>query len=800
MTSSLAPLVEQLGGPMVVSIDVLESLGVRREGNRWIIKERNAEGEQIGEATRDDRGDKGFIAGGKRGLTYAHPIGAYDGTEWGDPFFIFEGFSDVAAALTMDLHAVGRPGANMGFDFVKEFTRGRHAVVCGENDGSGIGGTSAARLARTLHGSAASVRLVMPPSEYKDFREWVTRGGLARQQLLEIIATVPRVEDAIDAPTDPTSGPTGGRSWSIEFNPSKPGRKAGALIIRVGDDPPMVDDLTITKLEARERFVGRVIKRWPNVKKSELAIELEQIASQYAEVAKASTPIDVSDELEATCVVRPEVIITPEVSGLAVPLLVERAGQPEGRWVTYLKWADGRRERRDLESHILLPNGRRLWLHPQPAEPSLSTANTLCGWSAKTRRTWLETGYAPDPAGLFKRLCERIAHFLDMSFDHAHGATATLALWVVLTYVYHAWRAVPYLYVSGPLGSGKSRVFEVLSRLVFRALTSSNMTAPALFRTLHQQGGVLLLDEAERLKQTQSPEVQELLSMLLAGYKRGGQATRLEAVGDTFRTVAFDVYCPKALGCIAGLPPALLSRCIPMAMFRAGADSPKPRRRIDAEPEKWQALRDDLHALAISNGLAWLELADRVDVCPAMHGRDFELWQPLMALAWWIERHGATGLLKLLQDHALACIDSARDERTPDTDETLLRIITDAWKGGVDLTSADVLRRAVEIESRTFERWHPRTVTARLRSYGIPKPEKTTNGRRVFRGVSGAILYRIQENYGVDLDIDPPLTVPLTPPEPPKSISDSENRVMIDTSGTSGDTQEGGRHHELQCD
>lgn len=36
--------------------------------------------------------------------------------------------------------------------------------------------------------------------------------------------------------------------------------------------------------------------------------------------------------------------------------------------------------------------------------------------------------------------------------------------------------------------------------------------------------------------------------MLLAGYKKGGRATRLEAVGDdkVFRTVEFDVYGPKA--------------------------------------------------------------------------------------------------------------------------------------------------------------------------------------------------------------------------------------------------------------
>ncbi len=71
------------------------------------------------------------------------------------------------------------------------------------------------------------------------------------------------------------------------------------------------------------------------------------------------------------------------------------------------------------------------------------------------------------------------------------------------------------------------------------------------------------------------------------------------------------MYGPKALACIAGLPPALASRCIPVMMFRAGPDFPKPKRRIDADPQVWQGLRDDLHALALEHGATWLALSQR---------------------------------------------------------------------------------------------------------------------------------------------------------------------------------------------
>src|SRR4051812_49612286 len=104
----------------------------------------------------------------------------------------------------------------------------------------------------------------------------------------------------------------------------------------------------------------------------------------------------------------------------------------------------------------------------------------------------------------------------------------------MLTYVYVAWDAVPYLYIGGPAGSGKTRVFELLSRLCFRPLSSSNLSAPALFRTLHDRGGTLLLDEAERLTDG-GDDVAEPRSILLAGYKRGGRASRLESAGGKYQ-------------------------------------------------------------------------------------------------------------------------------------------------------------------------------------------------------------------------------------------------------------------------
>jgi hypothetical protein len=551
----------------------------------------------------------------------------------------------------------------------------------------------------------------------------------------------------VSQPHKPDNKPEG---LAIEYTPA--GRNGSATVTaRLAGEILACERFTLAKSKARRDFARTVADGRPGIDAGTIEAELLKAAADLASKPEADAPADWAalPEIDASRIIRPERAITPEVSAVAIPSMAALGDRVAGRWRLYLRWSDGTRERRALGPTLDLPGGGRLWIHPEPSEP---TPNMRPGWSAESRKRWLAGEPAPDPADVFKRICERIAFFLDLPRHQVPGVTATLACWVILTYAYSAWPAVPYLYLGGPLGSGKSRVFEILARLVFRPLASSNMTAASLFRTLHANGGCLLLDEAERLRNTRDPDVAEISSMLLAGYKRGGSAIRLEPVGDSgFRTVTFDVFGPKALACISGLPPALASRAIPITMFRAAPGSPKPRRRIDADPGGWQRLRDDLHALALENGRAFLGLADRADVCPEMTGRDFELWQPLLALASWLEEAGALGLLKLLQEHALTTIDSGRDDQTPDHDETLLRLLAEAVRFGERPTPGDLLDRAKEGEAEAFKRWTPRAVAEHLKRYTLATIK--TDGRKRYARVTLDDLGRIQTNYGIDLGL-----------------------------------------------
>ncbi|MBN2448002.1 MAG: hypothetical protein JXO22_14825 [Phycisphaerae bacterium] len=534
----------------------------------------------------------------------------------------------------------------------------------------------------------------------------------------------------------------------LKYTPGRNG--TGVLAARLGDDLIHTDKLDPTKASHRKRFAKAVIDKCPALQSAAVERELLGIADGLARASDAAPDVD---ELDYSRIIRPELFHTSDVSGLAIPSVRLLGGKPVGKWTLYLRWhADGRRERCDLTESLELPDGGRLWISPLPGEPE---PTMRARWSARARATWLDGADAPDPAEVWSRVAERITYYLDFPPDIAADTVAMLSVWVILSYMYPAWPSVPYMYVTGPAATGKSTLFRVLSRLVFQPLESSNMTAPCLFRTLHERGGVLLLDEAERLRDG-TPDAGDLRSILLSGYKRGSPAIRLEKANDGFKRVTFDVYGPKALAAIASLPEALASRCIRVSMFRAAADSPKQRRRLDEQPGLWAGIRDDLHALALEHGTTWLELVGRHDVVPdAVAGRDYELWQPLMALAVWLESCGASGLLRVIQDHAEHVIESNQTDAVPESDELLLRLLAGHVVCGTarTLKAGDLLKQARDTDPVTLGRWSPKGVGNALSRYGISTRKGHGNIGRTYSTVTLSMLRQIEETYAFDLGL-----------------------------------------------
>jgi hypothetical protein len=306
-----------------------------------------------------------------------------------------------------------------------------------------------------------------------------------------------------------------------------------------------------------------------------------------------------------------------------------------------------------------------------------------------------------------------------------------------MSYSYHVWPAVPYLFLNGPAGSGKSTTFDVLQRLCFRVFKTDMPSPSTIFRTLHETGGTLLYDEAERLKQTKSEDIGKINAMLLAGY-------RMEKVGDNFKRVSFQVYGPKAIANINGVPPALASRCIEITMQKADPDSEKPNRQIGTYG--WQPVVDDLHLLALDYGNDWLAMASKNSKVAGLNGRDNELWKPLVSIGQWFESHGVNGLTDIMVDYANASAADSRELGNSDIDVTLLTILAVQLKRGALPTNRDILTAAREDDGITFKSWSDRAVGSRLRAFGLRTSK--SNGKRVYRDIEK--LRDIERRHGVD--------------------------------------------------
>jgi hypothetical protein len=216
----------------------------------------------------------------------------------------------------------------------------------------------------------------------------------------------------------------------------------------------------------------------------------------------------------------------------------------------------------------------------------------------------------------------------------------------------------------------------------------------------------------------------------------------------------FQVFGPKAIACINALPPALASRCVTIQMFRSPPDSDKPRRRIDADPERWQALRDQLHLLALGGLGEWApQMANMSDLCP-LGGRPYELWQPICALASWIDFRRPNGSAftrlhpRVVAFSQQAC-EGGSEGGVPEEDYLLLRALTDKAVGNQQPNSKQVLELARLSDRDALRGTTPRKVAEILKRYGLRSTH--TAGRNVFRDVLDQ-LKQIEIRYGIDLD------------------------------------------------
>ncbi len=171
---------QRLAQTLGLSVESLDRLGIGWDGASWTFPMVDAGNAVVGIRRRFPDGRKLSVKGGREGLFVP------DGLPDTGSLFTCEGPTDTAALLTLGFPAIGRPSCRGGVRLLCEFCKGRAVVVLGDADEPGRIG--AWTLGQALRLYSLSVRVIRPPENAKDAREWLRLG-----------ATVANVQRAVSA-------------------------------------------------------------------------------------------------------------------------------------------------------------------------------------------------------------------------------------------------------------------------------------------------------------------------------------------------------------------------------------------------------------------------------------------------------------------------------------------------------------------------------------------------------------------------------------------------------------------------
>jgi len=118
-------------------------------------------------------------------------------------------------------------------------------------------------------------------------------------------------------------------------------------------------------------------------------------------------------------------------------------------------------------------------------------------------------GEAEDPGDLVAELSAFIARYVTLS----ERFMVVAVHYVLLSWVYDAFRELPYLRVRGAYGCGKTRALQVIGHLLYKPIFASGATTVSpIFHTLDLFRGSLVLDEADFRFSDQTAELTKILN------------------------------------------------------------------------------------------------------------------------------------------------------------------------------------------------------------------------------------------------------------------------------------------------
>ena len=126
-----------------------------------------------------------------------------------------------------------------------------------------------------------------------------------------------------------------------------------------------------------------------------------------------------------------------------------------------------------------------------------------------------------------------------------------IAYYVLMTWVYDCFNALPYLRAMGEAGAGKSELMRRIGHLCYRMMSASGAnTGASFFRATEKYRGTVFLDEADL--HDGGDMSNDLVKFLNLGAMKGNPIWRLEEVlteggGKSYEVATFQTFCPKLI-------------------------------------------------------------------------------------------------------------------------------------------------------------------------------------------------------------------------------------------------------------
>jgi hypothetical protein len=168
-----------------IEIPILKALSIGWDNRAFTFPMYDEDSHIIGIRRRFANNSKGCLMGSSLGLfvpefNYAQEF----------DLLITEGESDCMAALSYGFQAIGRPNCNSCVGLIIKWLNNKgfnSIVIVADNDAAGILG--AKKLAEETAFAGITTKIITPPEEFKDLREWYLSGA-SKGDILDMIINV----------------------------------------------------------------------------------------------------------------------------------------------------------------------------------------------------------------------------------------------------------------------------------------------------------------------------------------------------------------------------------------------------------------------------------------------------------------------------------------------------------------------------------------------------------------------------------------------------------------------------------